>query len=433
MNGDKEQMSYELKETGPDSENAGSSADAARAYDPHPAPRWNPSPPRDRRDFEIAIICALPLEASVVGALFDKRWDDQIYGKAPRDSNAYSTGVIGPHNIVLVHMPDMGKVAAATAAACLRASFQGIQLALVVGICGAAPFGEQLSEDILLGDVVISEGLVQYDLGRQFPNNRFVRKDTPRDNLPRPGLEIRAALAKLQTEQGRSWLQNKTSGYLRVLRQELSDMVTYPGATEDRLFKSTYRHKHHEPLECAICANDDGRDDVCDMAVAMSCEQLKCHQRELVPRVRLSQPSNPVVHFGLIASGDTVMKSGEDRDDIAGRDDVIAFEMEGAGVWESFPGSLVIKGVCDYADSHKSKRWQGYAAATAAAVTKGILENWNTSTQFRSLVSSPLMLSQCQVVHAISYKTCYFLQRYHRSSKATVSPPCSLMLSGEFC
>src|SRR5271170_7836104 len=258
MNGDKERISYEPTRTGSDNENA----DATRAYNPHPAPRWNPSRPRDRSDFEIAIICALPLEASAVGALFDKRWEDQTYGKAPRDSNAYSTGVIGHHNVVLVHMPNMGKVAAATAAASLRASFQEIQLALVVGICGGAPFGTQLSEDILLGDVVISEGLVQYDLGRQFPNNRFMRKDTARDNLPRPGHKIRAALAKLQTKQGRSWLQNKTSEYLGALRRELSDVVTYPGVIEDKLFESTYRHKHQEPLECAICANDDGRDDV---------------------------------------------------------------------------------------------------------------------------------------------------------------------------
>ena len=57
-------------------------------------------------------------------------------------------------------MPNMGMVATATTAACLRASFQGIQLALVVGICGAAPFGKQEGEDILLGDVVISEGLI---------------------------------------------------------------------------------------------------------------------------------------------------------------------------------------------------------------------------------------------------------------------------------
>ncbi|KAN0073559.1 hypothetical protein V8E54_008779 [Elaphomyces granulatus] len=374
MCGDKEQMSYKMTGARPDAGNV----DSTYAHNSYPAPRWNPSPPRDRRDFEIAIICALPLEASVVSACFDKRWDDREYGKAPRDSNAYSTGMIGHHNVVLVHMPNMGKVAAATSAACLRASFQGIQLALVVGICGAAPFGKQQGESILLGDVVISEGLVQYDLGRQFPGSRFVRKDTPKDNLPRPGPEIRAALSKLQTEQGRSWLQNKTSDYLGILRQKLSDVVTYPGSTEDKLFKSTYRHRHHNPLECAICTSDDRRDDICDKAIEMSCEQLKCHERELVPRARLLQPSNPAVHFGLVASGDTVMKSGEDRDAIATRDSVIAFEMEGAGVWENFPGSLVIKGVSDYADSHKNKRWQGYAAATAAAVTKGFLENWGT-------------------------------------------------------
>jgi hypothetical protein len=47
---------------------------------------------------------------------------------------------------------------------------------------------------------------------------------------------------------------------------------------------------------------------------------------------------------------------------------------------------LVIKGVCDYADSHKNKRWQGYAAATAAAVTKGFLENWGTGMRFQAWI-----------------------------------------------
>jgi nucleoside phosphorylase len=124
---------------------------------------------------------------------------------------------------------------------------------------------------------------------------------------------------------------------------------------------------------------------VCNTAVGLSCEEIKCDEQELVFRRRVSQPYNPAVHFGLIASGDTVMKSGEDRDDISTRDGVIAFEMEGAGMWESFPASLIIKGVCDYADSHKSKKWQNYAAATAAAVTKSFLGNWNwnTSKQFQ--------------------------------------------------
>jgi hypothetical protein len=51
-------------------------------------------------------------------------------------------------------------------------------------------------------------------------------------------------------------------------------------------------------------------------------------EQELVPRALQSRPFNPAVHFGLIASR-------EDRDDITNRDGVIAFEMEGAGVWET--------------------------------------------------------------------------------------------------
>jgi len=69
------------------------------------------------------------------------------------------------------------------------------------------------------------------------------------------------------------------------------------------------------------------------------------------------------------------MKSGEDRDEIAVREKVIGFEMEGAGVWDEFP-CVIIKGVCDYADSHKNKKWQGYAAATAAACMKAFLKEW---------------------------------------------------------
>jgi nucleoside phosphorylase len=46
--------------------------------------------------------------------------------------------------------------------------------------------------------------------------------------------------------------------------------------------------------------------------------------------------------------------------------------MEGAGIVNSFP-CLVIRGICDYADSHKNKIWQKYAAAVAAAYAKLLL------------------------------------------------------------
>ncbi|KAF3066622.1 Ankyrin repeat domain-containing protein 50 [Trichoderma lentiforme] len=337
------------------------------------------TPPSSRHEFKIAILCALPLEASVLQGLFDARWDAEKYGKEQVDTNAYSLGVLGPHNVVLVHMPNMGKVAAAAAATNLRASFRGIQLALVVGICGGAPFGP--SGELLLGDVVISEGLIQYDLGRRLPNT-FVRKDTPGENLPRPGPEVRAILAKLQTNQNRQQLQREMLEYLRLLRQRPDLTIPYPGLMNDRLFKPRYLHRHRPPSECAICSNVDG-EDLCCSAMEASCEELECSKVDPRPRSRIvhtSDESQPIVHFGLVATGDTVMRSGKDRDRIIARDKVIAFEMEGSGVWEAFPAALVIKGVCDYADSHKNKTWQPYAAATAAAATKAILQHWEIRT-----------------------------------------------------
>lgn len=63
--------------------------------------------PRSRADFAIAIICALPLEADAVEALFDETYDrlGKIYGKKPGDANAYINGRIGGHDIVLCYMP----------------------------------------------------------------------------------------------------------------------------------------------------------------------------------------------------------------------------------------------------------------------------------------------------------------------------------------
>ena len=312
-----------------------------------------PRRPATRADFEIALICALPIEADAVHALFDHHWDDggPPYDKAAGDPNAYSTGAVGRHNVVLAHMPGMGKANAATVAANCRASFPNIKLALVVGVCGAVPFGAG-GDEIILGDVIVSDGVVQYDLGRRLPT-RFVRKDTLPDSLGRPNAEIRSLLAKLKGRHGRTMLQDTMAKYMDVLRAERDLAAEYPGTAHDKLFEAQYRH-------------------VLD---GMLCEECGC-DGELVPRGRLRHVSpQPAVHFGLIASGDTVMKSGEDRDAIARQEGVIGFEMEGAGVWDTFP-CVVIKGACDYGDSYKTKVWQRYAAATAAACMKSFLGHW---------------------------------------------------------
>ena len=75
------------------------------------------------------------------------------------------------------------------------------------------------------------------------------------------------------------------------------------------------------------------------------------------------------------------MKSGIHRDRIVAKEQVIAFEMEGAGSWDSI-STVIIKSACDYADSHKNKAWQKYASATAAACTKAVLEEWRSSQAY---------------------------------------------------
>jgi hypothetical protein len=101
-----------------------------------------------------------------------------------------------------------------------------------------------------------------------------------------------------------------------------------------------------------------------------------------------------------MASGDTVIKSGKHRDQIAEQDNVIAFEMEGAGVFSYFPYGLVIKGVCDYADSHKHKRWQRYSAATAAAFTKSLLGGLDPAAERDEQGERPSLVSVLKAFHS---------------------------------
>lgn len=82
----------------------------------------------------------------------------------------------------------------------------------------------------------------------------------------------------------------------------------------------------------------------------------------------------PAIHFGAVSSTDTVLKNGTARDALIANHKVIAFEMEGAGVSNTELPTIVVKGVCDFMDSHKNKDWQEYAAITAAAGSKALLE-----------------------------------------------------------
>ncbi|KAH7377130.1 hypothetical protein B0T11DRAFT_27623 [Plectosphaerella cucumerina] len=126
-----------------------------------------------------------------------------------------------------------------------------------------------------------------------------------------------------------------------------------PPATGDILYRSDVVHK------------DSLRS--CDEA----CGETPDH---LVTRSQRGEDDNdPAIHYGLIASSNQILKDAQIRDQLAAEKGVLCFEMEAAGLMDHFP-CLVIRGICDYADSHKNNIWQGYAAMVAAAYAKELLQ-----------------------------------------------------------
>ncbi|KAL4971144.1 hypothetical protein BDW66DRAFT_155969 [Aspergillus desertorum] len=291
-------------------------------------------------------------------------------------------------------MPGMGKGSAASVASSLKISYKRIEVALVVGICGGAPYPVSGGE-VFLGDVIISDSVVQYDFGRQYPGG-FEKKLGVRDTLGRPNRAIRSILASLQARRSRKDLQDKLLQHLQALQKSLSAWC-YP-TIDDILFEASYQHKHYDFTLPACPCLDSMPEDICKTAVDSPCTSLGCDMDRVCRRRPSTEHNSPRVHIGTVASADTVMKSGEHRDRLVQSEGVVGFEMEGAGVWDNI-SCIIIKGVCDYADSHKNKAWQVYAAATGAAAAKSFLEYWEpTAREDANKFHIPLDLSAVPVI-----------------------------------
>ena len=128
-----------------------------------------------------------------------------------------------------------------------------------------------------------------------------------------------------------------------------------------------------------------------------SCK--RCDRKMIIARSPRAS-NEPVVHYGLIASGNQLMKDAVIRDRLAAEKDVLCFEMEAAGLMNHFP-CLVIRGICDYSDSHKNKEWQGYAAMIGAAYAKDLLAYIAPSTVDRE----PLWAATISTLLTLGYRS----------------------------
>jgi nucleoside phosphorylase len=296
-------------------------------------------------DYTVAWICALSLESAAAKASLDEV--HPRLSQPQSDSNAYTLGTINGHNVVIVCLPagDYGTTPAATVVAQMRLTFPRLRFGLMVGIGGGVP-SEQV--DIRLGDIVVSTptgiygGVVEYDYGKTIQDGRLQRMS----RLNKPPHQLLTAVADLRSD---SIITGASIGTAvsRALQKDRNLSQTFSRPSNDWLFKPTYNH----PVQNSDCSS--------------------CDYSELVNRAPRAT-GEPVIHYGLIASGNWVMKDAKTRDTLARELNILCFEMEAAGLMDQLP-CLVIRGICDYCDSHKHKDWQPYAALTAAVFAKQLL------------------------------------------------------------
>ena len=300
---------------------------------------------RTHVDYQIGIICALATEKAAMVAMLDETHPK--LKKQPGDENEYTLGRIGVHNVVIACLPAglMGNGPAAIVANNMQRSFL-IKFGLIVGVGGGV---WSKKDDIRLGDIVVSQptgaygGVVQWDFGKTGEGGRFHRTGS----LDKPPPVLLHALQELRTFDLTDGVDIEGSlSFMVQNKPRMGQTYRYQGADHDQLFEATYDHEG---------------DETCN----------RCDPKLVVQRPA-REDSTPRIHYGNIASGNEVMKHGTSRDKIAKEEGVICFEMEAAGLMDNFR-CLVIRGICDYADSHKNKTWQPYAAATAAAFARVLL------------------------------------------------------------
>ncbi|KAL4740562.1 hypothetical protein BDV11DRAFT_204202 [Aspergillus similis] len=298
---------------------------------------YNSLPSLQHVDYTIAWICALSIEMAAARAMLDEV--HQALHTSADDSNTYTLGRIAQHNVVIACLPagQYGTNNAANIMTNMKRTFPRIRAGLIVGIGGGVPG----KADVRLGDLVVGTRVMQYDLGKMVGDGQLHPTAFPRIPHPLLGTAVSSLRAKHELEPSR---------ILSILRQKLGEYPEYNRpSSPDRLFHATYDHASSTTASC----------DACDHS-------------KLVPREKRT-PDDVIIHYGAIASGNQVMKTGIIRDRIAQQLDVICFEMEAAGLMDILP-CLPIRGICDYADSHKSDGWQKYAAAVAAAYAREFLE-----------------------------------------------------------
>ncbi|KAF9761861.1 hypothetical protein IL306_003650 [Fusarium sp. DS 682] len=298
-------------------------------------------PSLDPALYTIAWIAPLEIEARAALCLFDKVHDGD-FPLARGSDYVFNAGTVCGHHVVLATLPPgqpYGTGSAGALAGQVKMSFPNLWFGLLVGVAAGLPnLSISPPRDIRLGDVLValpegdSAGLIAYELGKEVGENTI---------QPLCGGHV---LAKTET----------------VIRSAIGKIKLKAPKDVD-IFLPHYRRIQHEEY-----ANGTFVDPGQDRDVLYELEKA-------VSRPRRPDTRRTRVWYGPIGSGEKLMRDATRRDELRDQYGIIGLEMEAAGTMNTIPVG-VIRGVCDYADSHKNKEWQPYAAAMAAAYAKAVLD-----------------------------------------------------------
>lgn len=301
-------------------------------------------------DYTIGWVCALPRELGASKAILDR--DHPSLQNCPGDVNTYFHGEIHGHNVVMACLPNdrYGLENAGMVASNMIRSYPSIRFQLLVGTGGGLPDGA----DVRLGDVVVGSHGVQHDLGKATTSGQFQLVGASWG----PPFQITTAISSLRADH-----INRPARlpFILASARQLHPSSTPEADTreneEDVLYRSEYAH----------------------VELGKSCREGGCDSSMRLERQPPRKTATSLIHYGTIASGNQLIRNAEDRRKLmdtykktfCSLPNLLCVEMEGAGL-RNLP-HLNIRGICNYADSHKNKDWKPYAAAAAVAFAKEVL------------------------------------------------------------
>ncbi|CAI7654032.1 unnamed protein product [Penicillium bialowiezense] len=309
-----------------------------------------------RQDFRVGWIAALYKEYLAARQVLDEQYDDFEVSRHKGDLNHYTFGRVGKHYVVIASLPTgvTGTHSASSVANGMMNTFPLIRFALMVGVAGGAPTNDN---DVRLGDVIIGTRMVPYSFIKQHSN----RRENIGDNVV-SSRDLLSTINKVQAKitEGTVNLDSTISSRFNKT-EEIIDIFQRPEPESDRLCQSDYLH-------AALC-------DCLSVSPGNPNTLVQRQQRKSYAKVK--------VHCGSIGSADIVLRDANERDRLSDEFKILCFEMESAGICLDNLPILPIRGICDYADSHKNKKWQGYAAAVAAVYARCLLQTVSSGELFK--------------------------------------------------